>query len=339
MEKYLCYPDVNTLNGKWGLSENKTFEFLCKALLEKYYNFSEGFIIGSNDSWVECPAIKDSDWKYHAFQAKFSKKSTPLLVESFFSEKMTIKNLELKSKDDLKIKIKEHNLDILHIFYLWGVNDESKHVIEEKLQLFYPNLEVLRYKSEEINKLLRDVNSIDIAETFFPAKQILTAVHTQDSQIAQSRSENYIREKIAAEWDDRLKSDIESCFEWNYTEKDVNLATNCYDHYLLTKYSFITTPSFKYFKKIESFVEDDKFEDLMQHTEYDDLNFYKLLKDFTDELSKIPETRPEKISLDLLIDKTESRKWILINSAVHNKCNFIVEHENKVLFRIIKDVN
>lgn len=86
------------------------------------------------------------------------------------------------------------------------------------------------------------------------------------------------------------------------------MATNCYDHYLLTKYSFITTPSFKYFKKIESFVEDDKFEDLMQHTEYDDLNFYKLLKDFTDELSKIPETRPEKISLDLLIDKTESRK-------------------------------
>jgi hypothetical protein len=50
MEKYLCYPDVNTLKGKWGLSENKTFEFLCKALLEKYYNFSEGFIIGSNDS-------------------------------------------------------------------------------------------------------------------------------------------------------------------------------------------------------------------------------------------------------------------------------------------------
>lgn len=338
MEDYLYHLDVNELKGKDGLSKTKTFEFLCKEILEQKYNFSEKFIIGKTDSWVECPAIRDSDWRYHTFQAKFSKNSTPLLVDSFFSTKTSIKNLENKNKNTLKTKIKDNNLDILHIFYLWGVEDNSKQVIEKKLKLFYPSLIIKRYKSEVINELLRNNKYIHIVQAYFPKNEILKAIHTQDKIATENVNQDMIYEEINKSWD-MNRVVLTSCFMWKYIEKDIDLASSCYEKYLLTKYSFITTPSFGYFEKIESFIEKDKFEDLRQHTEYDDLNFFGVLKSFTDELSKIPQTRSEKISLDLLIDETEPRKWILINSAVHKKCNFIFKNKNKVLFNIIKDVD
>ena len=323
MNNILYYPDVRKLKELDFWSKEKAFEFLCKEILERLYDFWENsFCIPDHESGSESLAIKDSTWLFHTFQSKFSKNTTWLLINSFFNwkELKSINDLEKWTIDTIYPKFKSEQIDVLHIFSLnESFQEHTKQVFLDKLQLFYKNISINRWTYDRINEILRNEKMIDVVKVFFPSDKYLLLIKEHSKQLNEWKSEEDIKSDIVK---NEPRFEIEKFFSWNYTEKHKELAETTYKKYIFNKYSFFSTPSFEFFKEIEKWVEIDKFPDLAQFSDYNKPNFYNLIKHFTDELNSNSKYSNEKTKLDIFVDWLEERKWLLMNSWVNEHCSF-----------------
>lgn len=325
---YEYYPDINELQPSPQKNTEDTFEYLCKDLLEccKDFEFSNHFVIEKGFPWIESKVIQDKNKKYHWFQCKYSDKPIQQLNHSFFWKRYWIK--ALKEEKNLKCKITAEQLDYLHIFTKWNISEDSKKVIESALKIFYPGIIIDRRNWARINEEIRHQNSVSIR--YFPLADNLRNIHSKDKMIASSKSNKDIQKNINS------NEIIEQDNYWlkgEYKQMDIELAKDSYEDYILSKYSYFDTSSFDSFWELEKFIEGDEFDNLESETLRHKKDFKELLDYFRYDIDSLPVDNLNKITIDDFLERIKGKQWLLINSWVHNKCNFDFIEENNVKFK------
>lgn len=322
------FPDIDQLPPLPQKKIEDTFEYLCKDLLEwcKKFEFPNHFVIEKWFPWIESRVIQDNNGKFHGFQCKYSDDPITQLNHSFFWKNYSTK--ALKKDKNPKCKIKAEHLDYLHVFVKWNVWDDSRKVIESTLRKFYPDIIVDRRNWARINEELRHQNSVSIR--YFPEADNLRYIHSQDKLYAKERSKEDVQKDIDT---NEIEEQKNYWMIWKYRKIDAKIAKESYEDYILSKYSYFDTSSFDSFRELEKMVEDDEFDNLEFETLYHKKDFKALLDYFRQDIDSLSKDNLNKITIDDFLDRTMAKQWLLINSWVHDKCNFEFIEEDNVRFK------
>lgn len=245
----------NRINISPWKDKGESFENLWKEFFIKEYWIQEPVDLINWFPGIESPPVLWSDWKYYWFQSKLITSSLrKALNDSFISGDWTCKIwLANLKKMDFLVIISNKDLPIREVFFNKLLSDIKLRIEAAKhwIEVIYIVWEVFRGK-------LKSPAYPRIRQKYFYSADVQEELHQSSRWEALTIweiEENYWR------WS------VELWFSWKYLKKDLDLAWQYQEAFLLNKYMYFDSYSFDVFTQLESTIPSRTFPSIALHTQ------------------------------------------------------------------------
>jgi len=321
--------DISTSIFPW---ETNAFENLCKEYLESKYEFAWAFIISNSYPWIEAEPLQNiNNKKRYSFQAKFATNPKQELINSFFRDKQWDKISQWKFKDFIKSKnltcqIQKKDLkrlDVLYIFALGWINNDSKIEFQEAFDLFKAWIDIEYFTWESFSEELKKDKYVLIRQKYYHEERVWVEMHTRDK----SNWSNY-GSSAEIEWSWHIIHDPVGWLIWDVKNEDKSRACELHEWYMINKFMYVWTQSFLKLEEIERLIADKKFKTVENHSKDNNKNFWNILEYAKNEIEKIDEGR---VHIQYLIEGDQNKEGLFIEYWARWDAEFHFL-TNKVLF-------
>jgi len=277
---------------EWGNKED-AFENMCKEFLKQKYEIKENINLINWYPWIECPPVLWANDKYYSFQAK--------LINNWLSSQLK-KSFFWNTNNDFKIYDDDlKKMDILVIFSNKKVTSNLKDTIYWWFKKF--NITIEYRVDENFKNELRKKSYTEIRQKYFYNNNVKIQFH----------EDNKWEEKDIFEINKiKTVNDVNNGFSWNISFDDIELAKEYQEYFLLNKYLYCDSGSFKDFELLESKIPSMKFSSISTYTRWRIIkNMDDVLEYAEKQLNNLDEN--DLIDLKYFTPATVHKKGLFIN--------------------------
>lgn len=295
-------------------NKEKAFEHFCADFLRIYYNLNICPVPSNIDNfpWIESWPF-DIEWKKCGYQSKFWQ-------DAFESWKWFYQTFEVVKE---QIRKWTYELEKIFLFSKIDLSPRKKIHFDEAKQEFTNEtwIEVETFLWSQFLWILRwDNKFINLIFKYFPTDNVKIKIYED-----YSNETNVNQEDIEI-----IQEKVENGFEWEYSEKDINLAKHHQKWYTYKKLSYSTYPEiWEIYNNLENHIAEEIFPTLEYWDNFSSLtNFLQTCNDNLIRARALANNY--KIELDYMIWTIDG---LFINYWTEWKSCLYYETSNKIHFK------